>query len=193
MGQVKKLTSATAKLAAVLIAAVLASSFGNREHTLVAAGPQPSGNEPQPALGNGPAPALGNGPAPAQGNPSGPVESSPARVEVPLGRIVGARSGDKGGNANVGLWARDDRAYEWLRRELTVDRFRELLTEAAHLGVQRYELPNLRALNFVVAGLLAPGVAATTRPDAQAKGLGEYLRSRVVSVPRDVAEEVTGA
>jgi hypothetical protein len=106
---------------------------------------------------------------------------------------VGARSGDKGGNANVGLWARDDRAYEWLRRELTVDRFRELLTEAAHLGVQRYELPNLRALNFVVAGLLAPGVAATTRPDAQAKGLGEYLRSRVVAVPRDVAGEVTGA
>ena len=89
--------------------------------------------------------------------------------------------------------ARDDRAYEWLRRELTVDRFRELLTEAAHLGVQRYELPNLRALNFVVAGLLAPGVAATTRPDAQAKGLGEYLRSRVVAVPRDVAEEVSGA
>ena len=74
-----------------------------------------------------------------------------------------------------------------------MDRFRELLTEAAHLGVERYELPNLRALNFVVAGLLAPGVAATTRPDAQAKGLGEYLRSRVVSVPRDVAEEDTGA
>jgi hypothetical protein len=159
----------------------------------VAAGPQPSGNEPAPVLGNGPAPVLGNGPAPAQGNPPGPAESSPARVAVPLGRIVGARSGDKGGSANVGLWARDDRAYEWLRRELTVDRFRELLTEAAHLGVQRYELPNLRALNFVVAGLLAPGVAATTRPDAQAKGLGEYLRSRVVSVPRDVAEEVTGA
>jgi hypothetical protein len=151
----------------------------------VAAGPQPSGYVP--------APVLGNGPAPAQGNPPGPAESSPARVAVPLGRIVGARSGDKGGSANVGLWARDDRAYEWLRRELTVDRFRELLTEAAHLGVQRYELPNLRALNFVVAGLLAPGVAATTRPDAQAKGLGEYLRSRVVSVPRDVAEEVTGA
>lgn len=58
--------------------------------------------------------------------------------------------------------------------------------------MQRYELPNLRALNFVVTGLLAPGVAATTRPDAQAKGLGEYLRSRVVCVPRDVAEEVTG-
>ena len=135
----------------------------------------------------------GESPRPAQGNPPGPAESSPARVEVPLGRIAGARSGDKGGNADVGLWARGDRAYEWLRRELTVDRLRELLTEAAHLAVQRYELPNLRALNFVVAGLLAPGVAATTRPDAQAKGLGEYLRFRVVSVPRDVAEEANGA
>ena len=155
--------------------------------------PPPSGYEPPPARGNPPGPARGNPPGPAQGTPPGPAESWPARVEVPLGRIVGARSGDKGGNANVGLWARDDRAYEWLRRELTVDRLRELLTEAAHLGVQRYELPNLRALNFVVAGLLAPGVAATTRPDAQAKGLGEYLRSRVVSVPRDVAEEANGA
>jgi len=112
-------------------------------------------------------------------------------VRIPLGRIAGARSGDKGGNANVGLWARSDEAYDWLRRELTVPRFRELLTEAAGLGVQRYELPNLRAINFVVEGLLAPGVAATTRPDAQAKGLGEYLRSRTVSVPAALAAPFT--
>ena len=70
-----------------------------------------------------------------------------------------------------------------------MQRFRELLTEAASLGVQRYELPNLRALNFVVEGLLAPGGAATTRPDAQAKGLGEYLRSRTVYVPAGSAAE----
>jgi hypothetical protein len=105
------------------------------------------------------------------------------RVEVPLGRVCGARSGDKGGNANVGFWTTSDRAYTWLRGFLTVERFRSLLTEAADLEVRRYELPNLRALNFVVVGLLAPGVAATARPDAQAKGLGEYLRSRVVPVP----------
>jgi hypothetical protein len=107
-------------------------------------------------------------------------------VTVPLGRLCGARSGDKGGNANVGLWAISPAAYAWLRRHLTVGRFRELLTEAADLPVDRYELPNLLALNFVVHGLLAPGVSATTRPDPQAKGLGEYLRSRFVTVPAGV-------
>jgi hypothetical protein len=110
----------------------------------------------------------------------------PDRVAVPLGRLCGARSGDKGGNANVGFWTRDERAYAWLRDELTVQRFKELLTEAADLEVRRYELPNVQALNFVVIGLIAPGVAATTRPDAQAKGLGEYLRSRVVAVPAEL-------
>ena len=104
-------------------------------------------------------------------------------VAVALGRLCGARSGDKGGNANVGLWAVSPAAYAWLRRHLTIEAFHELLTEAAHLEVDRYELPNLLALNFVVHGLLAPGVSATTRPDPQAKGLGEYLRSRIVTVP----------
>ena len=107
-------------------------------------------------------------------------------VTVALGRLCGARSGDKGGNANVGLWAVSPAAYAWLRRHLTVGRLRELLTEAADLPVDRYELPNLLALNFVVHGLLAPGVSATTRPDPQAKGLGEYLRSRFVTVPADL-------
>jgi hypothetical protein len=87
----------------------------------------------------------------------------------------------------VGLWAVSPAAYTWLRRHLTVGAFRELLTEAADLQVDRYELPNLLALNFVVHGLLAPGVSATTRPDPQAKGLGEYLRSRFVTVPSALA------
>ncbi|MDR3034161.1 MAG: DUF1446 domain-containing protein [Kitasatospora sp.] len=111
------------------------------------------------------------------------------RVPVPLGRLCGARSGDKGGNANVGFWARDERTYDWLRAELTVELLRELLTEAADLEIRRFELPNLRALNFVIIGLIAPGVAATTRPDAQAKGLGEYLRSRYVLVPAKLAPQ----
>ena len=105
-------------------------------------------------------------------------------VRAPIGRVVGARSGDKGGNANVGVWARDDAGWAWLERHLTVDRFRELVPDAADLPVDRYVLPNLRALNFVVRGLLGMGVSSSTRPDPQAKGLGEYLRSRHTDVPR---------
>jgi hypothetical protein len=103
---------------------------------------------------------------------------------VPLGLVCGARSGDKGGNANVGFWTRDPSAFPWLRAYLTVDRLRELLPEAAELEIRRFELPNLCALNFVIVGLLGAGVAASTRPDPQAKGLGEYLRSRLVDVPQ---------
>jgi len=79
------------------------------------------------------------------------------------------------------------------RVRLTIGRFKELLTEAGGLRVDRYELPNLLALNFVVHGLLAPGVSATARPDAQAKGLGEYLRSRLVPVPVHVQQEQRNA
>jgi Acyclic terpene utilisation family protein AtuA len=115
-----------------------------------------------------------------------PVSAAPPpgpTRRVPLGLVCGARSGDKGGNANVGLWARDPAAYEWLRGYLTTAKLRELLTEAADLEVRRFELPNLSALNFVIVGLLGQGVAASTRPDPQAKGLGEYIRSRHVDIP----------
>jgi hypothetical protein len=98
--------------------------------------------------------------------------------------VLGARSGDKGGNANLGLWARDDAGYTWARDHLDVERVRALLgPEVAGLRIERFELANLRALNFVLHGLLGEGVAASTRPDAQAKGLGEYLRSRVTDIP----------
>ena len=102
---------------------------------------------------------------------------------VPLGTIAGARSGDKGGSANVGVWARDDNAFRWLTGELTVGRFRGLLPETAALPVTRTVLPNLRALNFVVDGILGDGVASNVRHDPQAKALGEWLRSRYVDVP----------
>ena len=82
-----------------------------------------------------------------------------------------------------GLWTRSDDAYHWLAATLTVDVFRSLVTEAEALDVLRYELANLRALNFVVVGLLGDGVASSTRYDPQAKGLGEYLRSRFIDVP----------
>jgi hypothetical protein len=111
---------------------------------------------------------------------------------VPLGRVFGARSGDKGGNANVGIWARDERAYGFLAGFLTVERFRELIPEARDLQVQRYELPNLLAVNFVVVGLLGEGVSSSTRVDPQAKGLGEWLRARVVELPVELLERQGG-
>jgi hypothetical protein len=104
-------------------------------------------------------------------------------VRGPLGLICGARSGDKGGNANIGLWARSPEEYQWLRNNLTIDRLRQLLPESETLPVHRYELPNLLALNFVVVGLLGDGVASSNRPDPQAKGLAEYVRSRHVELP----------
>lgn len=105
---------------------------------------------------------------------------------VPLGAVADARSGDKGGNANIGVWARSADAAAWLAQTLTVDLLRTLLPEADGCEIRRYELPNLGALNFVIVGLLGDGVASSTRSDPQAKGLGEYLRSRVVSVPESL-------
>ncbi len=109
-------------------------------------------------------------------------------VEVPLGLFVGTRSGDKGGDANLGVYARTDAGWAWIDAELTVERLQQLLPETAVLTVDRYRFPNLRSLNFVVRGLLQEGVAASTRQDAQAKALGEWLRARVVSVPRSVVD-----
>ncbi|WP_344313054.1 acyclic terpene utilization AtuA family protein [Fodinicola feengrottensis] len=114
-----------------------------------------------------------------------PLPTGPTR-RVPLGSIVDARSGDKGGSANVGVWARSDEAWRWLAHTLTVDEFRRLLPEAADLPVSRYVLPNLRALNFVVEGLLGQGVASQARFDPQAKGLGEWLRARHVDIPESL-------
>src|SRR5207244_3904194 len=136
--------------------------------------PAPPAARPPPGDGGGGRPS-----AP----PGGPTE------RLPLGTICGARSGDKGGNANVGVWARNAAAYAWLAETLTVDTFRRLVPEAAALPVERHALPNLWSLNFVVHGLLGDGVAASTRSDPQAKSLGEYLRARLVDVPRSLLAE----
>ncbi|MGW3357098.1 acyclic terpene utilization AtuA family protein [Streptomyces bungoensis] len=111
-----------------------------------------------------------------------PLPPGPTR-RAPLGLVAGARSGDKGGNANVGVWARSDEAWRWLAHELTADRFRELIPESRELPVTRHLLPNLRAVNFVVEGILGAGVAAQARFDPQAKALGEWLRSRHLDIP----------
>jgi hypothetical protein len=109
---------------------------------------------------------------------------SGATEHVPLGRIYGTRSGDKGGNANLGIFARSDAAWAWLDDNLDIERLRVLLPEVAKLEIERHRLPALRALNFVIHGLLEEGVAASTRQDPQAKGLGEWLRARYVDLPR---------
>ncbi|OIJ69855.1 acyclic terpene utilization AtuA family protein [Streptomyces mangrovisoli] len=111
-----------------------------------------------------------------------PLPAGPVR-RAPLGLVAGARSGDKGGDANVGVWARTDDAWRWLAHELTVERFRELIPESAPLTVVRHVLPGLRALNFVVEGVLGAGVASQHRFDPQAKALGEWLRSRHLDIP----------
>ncbi|MFP5487530.1 MAG: acyclic terpene utilization AtuA family protein [Acidimicrobiia bacterium] len=119
-------------------------------------------------------------PGPAATVPAGPTRPAP------LGLVVGARSGDKGGNANLGVFTRDDAAWAWLDQFLTVERFRELLPETEGLEVQRYRLPAIRSLNFVIVGLLEEGVAASSRQDGQAKSLGEWLRARVVDIPESL-------
>ncbi|TQR84193.1 DUF1446 domain-containing protein [Mycobacterium hodleri] len=111
-----------------------------------------------------------------------PLPAGPTR-RAPLGLVAGARSGDKGGNANVGVWVRTHEQWRWLAHELTVDALRELLPETRDLPVTRYLLPNLRAVNFVIEGILGKGVAHQARFDPQAKGLGEWLRSRHVDLP----------
>ena len=130
--------------------------------------------------------------APATAAPAPPasaaVQPTPAgsTMRAPLGRLFGARSGDKGGTANLGVWARSEAAYRWLDGFLSVERLKELLPETARLPVERHALPNIWAVNFVIRGLLGEGVASSTRLDAQAKSLGEWLRARHVDIPEEL-------
>jgi hypothetical protein len=116
--------------------------------------------------------------------PAGPTQ------RVALGRIAGARSGDKGGSANVGVWVRTDEQWRWLANTLTVELLKELLPEAAEFDVTRHVLPNLRAVNFVIDGILGQGVAYQARFDPQAKGLGEWLRSRYHHIPETLLPDL---
>ncbi len=130
-------------------------------------------------------PARDTGPAPAGGTEpgTGPAPPGEGLERVPLWVLVGARSGDKGGDANVGVWADEEAVGAWLGQHLSTDVFKALLPEVEPYAVSRYALPNLWAVNFVVHGILGWGVASNLRLDTQAKGLGELLRSRLVDVP----------
>lgn len=108
---------------------------------------------------------------------------------LPLGTLVGARSGDKGGDANLGLFARSEAVWDWLWSFLTTEQLRHLLPEVSPLEIERYGLANLWSINFVIRGLLEEGVAACTRLDPQAKSLGEWLRARSVPIPTELLRE----
>ncbi len=127
---------------------------------------------------------------PAQTDSIPGVADAAITRRIPLGTFVHARSGDKGGDANVGLWVREgDRRKEqsqWLRQFVTVDRIRRLIPEAEDLEIEVFELANLHGVNVLIHGLLGEGVAASTRFDPQAKALGEWLRSRLVNVPEEL-------
>ena len=118
---------------------------------------------------------------------SGPTE------RVPLGVLAGARSGDKGGSCTLGVYTRTDLAFRWLAGYLTAERLAELLPEARGLDVSVQLLPNVRAVLFQIPGLLGQGVAAGTRFDPQAKGVGEWLRSRYVDAPISLLSDPAAA
>jgi hypothetical protein len=109
-----------------------------------------------------------------------------ATKEAPLGSVAGARSGDKGGTANIGVWARTHSGWRWLVHALTVDELRRMIPEAADLAVTRHVFPHLRAVNFVVEGLLGEGVSSSTRFDPQGKALGEWVRSQTMPIPTEL-------
>ncbi|MFF7635927.1 acyclic terpene utilization AtuA family protein [Kitasatospora sp. NPDC008050] len=114
-----------------------------------------------------------------------PEDAAPAtRVRrVPLGTVAYARSGDKGGNSNVGIWARDRAAWPWLRQALTTAELRRLMPEARGLDVVRHEFEHLHAVHFVLRGLLGTGGSSNLRVDQVGKAVGEYLRAKHVLVP----------
>ncbi len=130
-----------------------------------------------------PSPLRGEVPADEDSAPPSAARDFGPTTLLPLGTIAGARSGDKGGSANIGVWVRSDEEFAWLNQTLTTDLVRELLPEVADLPIRRYALPNLRAVNFVVEEVLGRGVADNVRFDPQAKGMGEWLRSRPIAVP----------
>jgi hypothetical protein len=107
-------------------------------------------------------------------------------VRVPFGRVFATRSGDKGGNANLGVWAKTPEAFAFLKEFLTIDKLKRLLKDLKAFPIERYELPNLLAVNFYIKGVLGEGAAASIRLDPQAKTLGEYLRAKVVEAPESI-------
>ena len=109
--------------------------------------------------------------------------------KINFGRIFGTRSGDKGGCANLGVWAKDASSYSYLYHFLTVEQLKKLLPDLECFEIERYELPNIFALNFYVKGILENGVSSNNRKDGQAKSLGEYLGTKLIDCPKEFIEK----
>jgi hypothetical protein len=111
-------------------------------------------------------------------------------VKKPLGDLVFARSGDKGGNANIGFWVRDARAYPWLKSFLTRSRVMDLLGNdwKDKYAIERCEFRNLNAVHFVVRDILQDGVSSSSVLDGFGKSVGEFIRARIVDLPQDLVE-----
>ncbi|TCP53597.1 uncharacterized protein DUF1446 [Tamaricihabitans halophyticus] len=105
---------------------------------------------------------------------------------LPLGTLAHARSGDKGGNSNVGVWVSDPQAWPWLRELLSTAELRRLLPECKDLTIERHEFPRLRAVHFVLRGLLGQGGSSNNRVDQIGKAIGEYLRAKHVLIPEEL-------
>jgi hypothetical protein len=110
-------------------------------------------------------------------------------VRAPFGSVFATRSGDEGGNANLGIWEKKPRAYVFLREFLTTEKLKELLKDIREFEIERYNFPNLLALNFYIKGILGEGAAASLRADPQAKTLREYLRAKIVDLPESLLSQ----
>ncbi len=107
-------------------------------------------------------------------------------MKVRLGQIAHARSGDKGGDSNVGVIADSPEAYEVVRRELTPERVGRHFAAVCRGGVTRYEVPNLLALNFILRDSLGGGGAASLKTDAQGKTHAQGMLALEIEVPDDL-------
>ena len=110
-------------------------------------------------------------------------------LQIEFGRIFGTRSGDKGGCANLGVWAKDYDSYRYLYHFLSVKKLKELMPDLSEFEIDRYELPNIKSLNFYVRGLLENGVSSNNRKDGQAKSLGEYLGVKMIGCPKSLLKK----
>lgn len=111
-------------------------------------------------------------------------------MKVKLKRIAHARSGDKGDASNVGLIADEPALYEVLRREVTAERVKEHFRHVCRGRVERFEVPNLKALNFILHDSLGGGGTASLAIDAQGKTHGQGLLELEVTVPDEMAWEL---